>query len=206
MTAYEVYKEYVALKQHFTSDYDYFKYGGKSSVKVKSFEARKDRIFFEKLAKHHDPKGVLLANVVKNPKVWIRDISYSDKGVYEDWAKRLQSMSYTFKQELNQLDDDFNENFVVRDGQHPKLLRLYLSNRISVETLSILSHMTNCLDYWDRGLNDPIWQEVGKLVRKYVPFLVQRCDVNKMRELAVNDFRERGINTNEATPQHTKTH
>jgi hypothetical protein len=36
MTPFEVYKKYLALKNHFTKDsYDYFKYGGKVSASVK---------------------------------------------------------------------------------------------------------------------------------------------------------------------------
>jgi len=66
MSAFECYKEYVALKNHFTQkSYDYVKYNGKTSVKADSFNSRKDKIFFEKLAKHKDPKGFLIANLVR---------------------------------------------------------------------------------------------------------------------------------------------
>ena len=51
MTGFEVYKMYLALKQHFTKqDYDYFKYRGKVRANEKSFEQRRDRYFFKKLA------------------------------------------------------------------------------------------------------------------------------------------------------------
>ena len=55
MTPYECYNEYLALKNHFTKpEYDYIKYQGKLRTKVDTFQKRKDRIFFEKLAKHED--------------------------------------------------------------------------------------------------------------------------------------------------------
>ena len=48
MTGFEVYKMYLALKQHFTkSDYDYFKYEGKVRANENSFEQRRDRYFFK---------------------------------------------------------------------------------------------------------------------------------------------------------------
>ena len=54
MTGFEVYKMYLALKQHFTKDnYDYQKYNGKVSASEKSFEERRDRFFFKKLATKH---------------------------------------------------------------------------------------------------------------------------------------------------------
>ena len=51
MTGFEVYKVYLALKQHFTKqEYDYFKYHGKVRANENSFEQRRDRYFFKKLA------------------------------------------------------------------------------------------------------------------------------------------------------------
>ena len=39
MTGFEVYKTYLALKQHFTKqEYDYFKYNGKVRANENSFE------------------------------------------------------------------------------------------------------------------------------------------------------------------------
>jgi hypothetical protein len=68
-TAYEAYKDYLALRNHFNNEkYDYFLYNGKVSGSVASFEKRKDRFFFEKLAKHRDPHGLMVANFVYNPK------------------------------------------------------------------------------------------------------------------------------------------
>ena len=46
----------LALKLHFSSDYDYFKYNGKTNATQQSFEKRKDRFRFSKLArKLEDP-------------------------------------------------------------------------------------------------------------------------------------------------------
>ena len=43
MNEFEAYKHYLALKLHFSSDYDYFKYNGKTNATQQSFEKRKDR-------------------------------------------------------------------------------------------------------------------------------------------------------------------
>jgi hypothetical protein len=49
MSAFEVYKDYLALKNHFSNkNYDYFKYKGKVRTSIDSFNKRKDKIFFEK--------------------------------------------------------------------------------------------------------------------------------------------------------------
>ena len=61
MTGYEVYKMYLALKQHFTNDkYDYRKYRGRVNASEKAFEERRDRYFFKKLATKYDSNTCLL--------------------------------------------------------------------------------------------------------------------------------------------------
>ena len=52
MNEFEAYKEYIALKLHFTSDYDYFKYNGKTNVTLHSFEERKDKYHFKRLRRN----------------------------------------------------------------------------------------------------------------------------------------------------------
>ncbi len=60
MTGFEVYKMYLALKQHFTKDsYDYVKYRGKVTASENSFKERSDRYFFKKLATKYDGSKIL---------------------------------------------------------------------------------------------------------------------------------------------------
>ena len=76
MTGFEVYKMYLALKQHFTKEkYDYHKYRGKVRASEDAFEQRHDRYFFKKLAtKYSDPEilDYFVANFVSDPKGYIK--------------------------------------------------------------------------------------------------------------------------------------
>ena len=57
---FDAYKQYLSLKNHFTKEkYDYHKYCGKSRATVQSFYKRKDRFWFEKLARNKDDKEVI---------------------------------------------------------------------------------------------------------------------------------------------------
>ena len=49
--AYDIYVYYLAMKRHFTSNYDFKQYNGKVKANVMSFENRKDKFFFYKLSK-----------------------------------------------------------------------------------------------------------------------------------------------------------
>lgn len=190
MTPFEVYREYLALRNHFTSDsYDYFKYGGKGSATIDSFNKRKDKFFFEKLAKHRDPSGFMLANFLKNNKAWIRDIAYAEdaENNYIEWLKRKQSLTFLISDDLEKLQFPFDANFTVKDGQLSSILVLYLGGTLHLETLCVLTDLVGCIKYWDKQLKGNIvWEEVGRTIKKYTPFI--RYDREKVKKLVVDFF------------------
>ena len=186
--AYQMYAYYLALKKHFTSSYDYHKYHGKINVPITSFETRKDKFFFYKLSKRSDAKDFILANLVENPNIWIGDM-IGEKGdaVFMEWKKRQQSISYVFNSELSNLDEDFDSNLIVKDGQHPNLLRLHINRTVSKETLIIVDDLTNVFSYWSKKILDNIiFPDILNTCNKYKPFL--EYDRNKMKSILVDIF------------------
>ena len=133
---------------------DYIKYNGHVTVKRASFDKRKDKVFFEKLAKNPDVHEFLIANFSVNPKLWIRDLAYSEDAqlTYNDWKKRQQSLTYNLKQDLGKLFTDFNKNFIVANNEHPALLRLYLGGQVTLESLCILLDLIKAKKHWDSKL------------------------------------------------------
>jgi len=192
MNAFDVFKDYIALKQHFTSkSYDYFKYHGKTrSSTAGSYNQRKDKIFFMKLAKHQDPKHFLVANFVESDNAWIGDLAYNELAQenYVRWSKRIQSLTYFFKEEIKKLNDDFDSNFIVKDGQHPYALRLFLSKQISIETLVILIDIVRCFSHWQKQMQDDfVWKDLSHKLVKYKPFL--NYDRARMKEILLAQFK-----------------
>jgi hypothetical protein len=186
--AFDIYVYYLALKRHFTSTYDFFKYNGKVKANAMSFENRKDKFFFYKISKKKDAKDFILANMLENPNAWAGDL-VDDKAenVYTDWLKRKQALTYQFKSDIMELNEDFNSNFIVEDGQHPRLLKLYSMNRVSLETLVILCQVTGCLPYWEKTIKDTIvFPDINRRVRKYAPFL--EYDKSKMKKIILDNF------------------
>jgi hypothetical protein len=191
MTAYECFKEYLSLKNHFTkASYDYFKYNGKVRTNVSSFEKRKDKIFFQKLAKHENVHGFLIANLANNPKAWIKELAYSEEAekVYKDWFKKQQSLTYLYSKELEELAPTFDANFkILKDSPHPYLLQLYLGGYVSLETLCILLSISCAKRYWDSRLEyDLVYDGVKTKIEKYTPFV--KYDVEKLRKITVDYF------------------
>lgn len=172
--SFNVYKEYLALKNHFTKkSYDYHKYGGKLRLSYDKFQTRKDAFHFYRLSKEKDWKNMIIANIIHNSDVWVREI-LEDEGqeVYLNWKKRVDSLSYLFKIEIEKLDDDYKTNFVVVDGQHPLLLKRLMRGEISMETFTIVSHLANVFEYWDEKVLDKfIACDIFATSKKYKPFL-----------------------------------
>jgi len=194
MTPSEVYQDYMALRRHFnSSSYDYFKYYGKVRGDAEnSFNKRKDKFFFEKVAKHRDPHGFMLANFAKYPKTWIRDIAYSDgaEKTYQDWLKRKESLTCLLQKDLSKLQFPFDLNFAIEDRQLSHLLVLYLGGEINIETTCILTDLVGCYRYWNKQLKeDVIWQEIGQLIKKYTPFV--KYDKDKVNKIVLDFFAEK---------------
>jgi hypothetical protein len=187
--SFRTYIDYLALKKHFTTkNYDYHKYRGKVKASFESFRVRSDVFFFYKLSKKDDPHNILLANIVANPKIWIRDIlEDSGQEIYSSWEKKIQSLTYLFKTDLSMLNDDYKSNFVVVDGQHPRLMTLYLQKKISLETISILASISKVLGYWDQEIVDKVVaSDIITQIRKYYPFLT--IDEKKFSQIVKERF------------------
>jgi hypothetical protein len=181
-SGYKCYVVYLALKLHFSSPtYDFIKYSGKVSASPSSFETRRDRYQFEKLARHADPFGVMLAHLSKDSKTWIGSISPSNE-IYTEFAKRNYALPYTVKNDVGNLRDSLDENLFVPANSHPYLLSAFMANNICLETLCVFQSLFNYVPYWDEEIQDPIlWPQNRIRLLKMMPFL--EFDKEKMRAI-----------------------
>ena len=179
MMPFDAYKCYLAMKNHFTKDnYDYQKYRGKTRATHQAFYKRKDRFWFEKFARQKTDQEVeefFVANFTScsDPEsLWIGEMIKEGEGRYQDWQKKVQSLSYVFKQEAEDLfmDNKVDEVFDCSKG-HPPILRKYLGGNISLESLVICDRIFGYGKNFDKDLNDPVWETVSRRVKKYKPFL-----------------------------------
>jgi hypothetical protein len=180
MTPIEVYKTYLAFKNHFTKpNYDYFQYCGKSRASKESFNKRKDRYFFERISRQKSDDEIrqyFLANFVEcdDPsRLWIGEIIESGEKNYLNWLKRAQSLSYLFKTESEVFihKDNFNQLFDISGSSHPDILKKHLQKAISLETMVILDSILGYVKKFDKKLGDPVWESVSLRIKKYKPFL-----------------------------------
>lgn len=170
MEAFEAYGMFLAMRAHFNQKgYSFVKYHGKIRTSQEKFMQRNDRYFFHRLGKKDDPESYVLANLLEDPTMWITSLLEPDcEETYNAWKKRQDSLSYVLENELRHLDDDFNLNFKVVDGQHPLLLELYLEGKVCHETMVILNELTSAFPKWNTSINDPVvWPAIFEKLRKY---------------------------------------
>ena len=193
MEGTKAYTRYLALKLHFTTDYDYFRYGGKTRAMTnESFEKRKDTFFFRKIERRYNDQELtdfFVSNFVDNNKTkWIGELSnVNAEKTYANWKKRIQSLSYMFEQDLLIAKEKLRtanpaELWEPVAGGHPEILKLYLGKKISIETLVASNVVLNYLPKWDREIKDSIiWPDVSKSIRKYSPFIhMNKVDLTKI--------------------------
>ena len=187
---FDCYKSYLGLKNHFTKqNYDYHRYGGKSRASLESFYKRKDRFFFEKLSRQKDDSEVIeffVSNFVScdDPQsLWIGEIVRNGETNYTNWKKRLQSLSYTFRTEIENVfsDKKFDEMFYIDGTRHPHIVREHLGKNLSLESLVILNKILGFKKEFDRRLDDPIWKFLSMRIDKYDSFI--HIDVFKFKSI-----------------------
>lgn len=180
MTPFEAFKLYTALKNHFTTDsYDYIKYNGKVKVNEISFETRKDKYMFYKLSKHEDPKTFLIANLSENSKLWVGDMFSVDNQLkYNEYLRRKQTLTYMFESDIDNLLENFDNNFdVPNDGGYPYLLNLLVRKKISKETFIIIQDCVRFFKKWNKQISDPIlWPQIAMNCKKLYPFMEYNKD------------------------------
>ena len=179
MMPFDAYRCYLSLKNHFTKDhYDYHKYRGKTRATVQAFYKRKDRFWFEKFARSKNDKEVeefFVSNFIYSTDpatMWIGEMIKEGEGRYQEWKKKTQSLSYIFKEEVENVFEEqkVDDAFDCSKG-HPPILKSYLGGDTSLETMVICDIIFGYGKDFDKRLNDPVWETVSRKIKKYTPFL-----------------------------------
>ena len=176
---FDVYKIYLALKLHFTTEsYDVTKYKYAAKGKRETFLKRKDLPVLRTLARdfrRQEIIDILVANFVSGDR-WGGMFDVEAMETHKRWKANKERLSYTFEQDLlsiqSRMELDNVEDATV-DEQHPLILKMLLGKYIALETVVILN---KGLDFIDDYNNDLILKDTCLLVRKYSPFVTNNTN------------------------------
>jgi hypothetical protein len=194
MEAYDVYRLYMAIKLHFTTEsYDITKTKGAVKASREAFLKRRDVFLFRKLAQKYNTTEVIeffVSNFItgdKNGGIF----NAESHEIYEKRKGRMDKLSYMFSNDMTciSLEAEKHQEHPLKsyDNQHPIVIRLYLGNKISLETLIILDKLFDFRYSSNSSLEqDFIWKEISMLIGKYRPFV--KFDKGKFNHLFNKEY------------------
>ena len=199
MNGFEVYKIYLAIKLHFTSknqSYDFHKHNGRTTARLETFTKRRDMYFFHKLSKSYNDNSIVdyfLSNFVSNTNLWVGDIiGKSGDDHYKEWSKKLEALYYYYEQDLEYMLEqniEFDDIFTSKNGQHPPILKMFLSKRINFETFIILDDILSFSKQLNKNISEKVlWPKLYDRMIRYKPFL--RYNVTKYKKSLRDKLKE----------------
>ena len=176
---FDAYRLYLGIKLHFnTEDYDFIKYNGKVKADLNSFikSKRNDKFHFAKLSrKYKEELKDFYISQLSFKDMWAGEMLEPESHKrFTEWKKRRQRLSYQFETDVSRLLEKktIQEVLTVTRGQHPYLLKQYMGKNISLETMVMLTEITNCTKKWNELISDTIiYPEVNNKIQKYRPFI-----------------------------------
>ena len=197
MTPFDSYRYYHSIRQHFSSDYDAFKYNFKSYMATTArWNSENAGYTFQNLARNYakdkDLKLFYIANVLAG-KTWIRDM---DSQPMEKKQDLFQAFSYNFKKELKFLLMEGRDIAGVlksdrtEDKKIPLIVISYNTGVTSLETLTCIDSIVPFLHRELEGTSDPLNlnRDLVTLVNNYKPFLREYINIKKMRGIMKDTF------------------
>ena len=198
---FDVFKVYLAVKLHFTSNYDYFEYDGKVNCKLETFTKRNDRYFFHKLSTKYGKNEILdffVANFCENDKKWVGNLLQNDgRETYLNFRKVKENFNYHFRNEFTNIVNDFStkrisfdDGFVCHNGQHPRLLRLLIQRRASFQTIIVLDQVLSFIKNWNIQIKERVvWPKIAHTIARLKPFINYNATELKliMKEIVKNE-------------------
>ena len=191
MNGFEVYKIYLAVKLHFTSkarSYDFHKHLGRTTARLETFTKRRDRYFFHKLSKSYNNNTIVdyfVSNFVTNTNLWVGDIiGKTGDDNYKQWSKKIEALHYYYEQDIDYIleqDYKFDDLFKSVNGQHPPILKMFLSKRINFETVLILDEILSFTKQLNKNINEKVlWPKLYDRMIRYRAFLNYNLTKYKM--------------------------
>ena len=191
MNGFEVYKIYLAVKLHFTSkgrSYDFHRHLGKTTARLETFTKRRDRYFFHKLSKSYNNNTIVdyfVSNFVTNTNLWVGDIiGKTGDDNYKVWSKKIEALHYYYEQDIDYIleqDYKFDDLFKSVNGQHPPILKMFLSKKINFETVLILDEILSFTKQLNKNINEKVlWPKLYDRMIRYRAFLNYNLTKYKM--------------------------
>jgi hypothetical protein len=154
---FKTFKYYTAIKLHFTdAKFNVFTNKGRVRGSVDRFNARNDRMLFERLGRQFSTDKECIQYIAANFMYGNPEVVYNpNEGLtnYQEYLRRKQSMTKIFQDDLHKIintgaryDQDEFSGFKI-----PDVVQLLLAQKITIETVVILDTLDAIVDKLKQG-------------------------------------------------------
>ena len=163
------------------SNYDFFKYGGKTRVTQDSFLRTKGKYFYEKYSRKFHKEDDAIAFLAANFKEgcsWVRDL---DEKPYKDFLAYRDALGYKFQQDLEKYSNaNIYEELLL--GDKSSWIYIILMNEISngffIEELN------------KKHEDDIIWEHLHNNILTFYPFVIYCFNIDmETKKFLLESFR-----------------
>ena len=95
---------------------------------------------------------------------------------YKQWSKKIEALHYYYEQDIDYILErkiSFDDIFTSKDGQHPPILKMFLSKRINFETVIILDDILSFSKRLNKNIKETVlWPKLYDRMIRYKPFLI----------------------------------
>ena len=190
MTGYEAFTVHNAVNLHFNGTYDCFKYNFKTNVTQKTYWGRPDKFQLTKIGKRFKTRDDIALYFAAHQ---VAGNKYSsdmvrDEDTYTTFLKKIDSLSYVFRNELEEISDVKFDELLEINETYPRIVQLHLEGTVSLETLCIVNRSTGVIDKANKEITETIlWPDLVKKISKYQSYV--RVDDSKKRKTRVDIFK-----------------
>jgi hypothetical protein len=183
MDDYNLFKTYVAMKSHFTTEaYDYIKYGGKVSISETAYQKRKDIASFKIVAgwlpqKHCE--SLLVSHFIEMNDFTISFLCENptkSQKIYNRWKERTSNILEVYNKDIKTIahasSGSWRDCIIQSEDDYPLLFKLVMSRKIAPETYSLLDDLFQHTSKAYKGMDtDLMFLGLNLKYRKYRSFL-----------------------------------
>ncbi len=179
---FSAFATWYAINLHFTTNYDFVKYKGKTRATRDTYNRRKDKFLFQKIQQHHSNhlKDYFIAqyifheNLLKKP--YIRNIATDGGGAYIAHRSCQDALTYHMSQQVNYwfqwLDDNQFDLMTVLKEQKTKVFNLFITDKLSIYFFAHLNMVTAFGSLWTpKNFNNPLWPGYSQRLNKYTQLI-----------------------------------
>lgn len=149
MDGFLAYKYYMAIKLHFTNrKFDVFENRGRIRISRERFESRNDHFLFDKLARQYPQDRDFIRFCASNFMYGNPELVYKTNEAnanFKEYTRRKQSITKVFADDLTTIRNS-GAQYKFSGNQLPDVVQLYLSKKITLETMVILNDLDAVVD------------------------------------------------------------